>query len=445
MHRIYLFLLIFFYGAWASAQGVPDLAQARELLRANQSVAALKLLAPHEDAQAGNVEFDYLLGVAALETGDASRATIALERALIVNPNHAGARLDLARAYFALGDRERARSEFNVALAQDPPLNARAAINAYLARIDGGAVVGGGGGGRTRASGYVELTAGRDTNVNNATSQGQVFVPVFGFSVQLSPTSQRTADNFLSLGGGGEVSHALGSATSLFAGGDARLRFNRHADIYNFNQFDVRGGVQHALGVANLVRASIAHQQYYLDNNNYRATTGLTLEWRHALSAEGQLALFGSGNRVRYKDAAQVANDTDLALIGAGYTHVVNAASRTTLSASVLAGVERDIGQRIDGDRKLYGVRIGGQTGWGEKADVYATAGYQPSRFQSYNVVFNQQRTDKLADAALGVVWRMGGNWQLRPQLTYTHNASNIEINAYNRYEASVTLRKDFK
>ena len=422
---------------------MPDLAQARELLRANQSATALKLLAPHEDAQAGNVAFDYLLGVAALETGDASRASIALERALIVNPNHAGARLDLARAYFALGDRERARSEFNAALAQDPPLNARAAINAYLARIDGGVV--GGGSGRTRASGYVELAAGRDTNVNNATSQGQIFVPVFGFSVQLSPTSQRTADNFLSLGGGGEVSHALNSATSLFAGGDARLRFNRHADIYNFNQFDLRGGVQHTLDAANLVRASIAHQQYYLDNNNYRATTGLNLEWRHALSAERQLALFGSGNRVRYKDAAQVANDTNLVLFGVGYTHVMNAASRTTLSASVLAGYERDVGQRIDGDRKLYGVRIGGQTGWGVKADVYASAGYQPSRFQSANVVFNQQRTDKLADAALGMVWRMDGNWQLRPQLTYTHNASNIEINAYNRYEASVTLRKDFK
>ena len=123
----------------------------------------------------------------------------------------------------------------------------------------------------------------------------------------------------------------------------------------------------------------------------------------------------------------------------------MNAASRSTLSASVLAGYERDVGQRIDGDRKLYGVRIGGQTGWGVKADVYASAGYQPSRFQSANVVFNQQRTDKLADAALGMVWRMDGNWQLRPQLTYTHNASNIEINAYNRYEASVTLRKDFK
>ena len=43
------------------------------------------------------------------------------ERVLIVDPNHLGARVDLARAYFALGDSARARGEFRIALAQNPP------------------------------------------------------------------------------------------------------------------------------------------------------------------------------------------------------------------------------------------------------------------------------------------------------------------------------------
>jgi hypothetical protein len=415
------------------------------LLQSNQHAAALKLLAPHEDARAGNVEFDYLLGVAALETGDASRATVLLERALIVNPNHAGARLDLARAYFALGDRERARNEFNAALAQDPPVNARAAINAYLARIDGGSGGGAGGAQGTQMSGYLEVAAGRDTNVNNATSSGQIFVPVFGFSVQLAPTSQRTPDNFLSLGAGGEISHAVNQNTSLFLGGDARLRYNQHADTYSYNQFDIRGGVQHALSAATLLRASLAHQQYYLDNNHYRDASGLNLEWRHAPSEQGQISVFGSGTRLRYKDAAQTANDTDLGLLGAGYTHTLNAATRMLVNASAVAGYERDVGQRIDGDRKLVGVRVGAQAGWGARVDFYATAGYQPSRYQSFNVVFNQQRNDNQTDVALGAVWRFKDQWQLRPQITYTRNASNIDIYTYTRYEASITLRRDFK
>ncbi len=441
MNRIYLFLLSILFNAGAQAQAAPDLAQARSLLSANQPAAALKLLGPHEDAQAGNLEFDYLLGVAALEAGDASRATILLERALLVNPNHAGARLDLARAYFALGDRERARTEFNIVLSQDPPAAARGVIQSYLTRMEGNGFLGG----KTRASGYLDVTAGRDSNVNNATSLGQVFVPVFGFNVQLSPTSQRTADTFASLGGGGEVSHDFNKQTSLFAGADLRLRFNRNADTFNYNQFDVRGGVQHAFSAASQLRASVAHQQYYLDNINYRGTSGLNLEWRHALSETHQIALFGTGNRVRYKDINQVANDTNLGVFGAGYTHVLNAQRRTTVSVSGVAGYERDVGQRVDGDRKLYGLRIGAQTGWGANVDWYVGAGYQPSRYQTRNVVFNEQRTDKLADAVVGAVWRIDRAWMLRPQVTYTRNASNIDINQFDRYEASIMLRRDFK
>jgi outer membrane protein len=355
MWRVWLAVLMLLSCTWATSsysQSSPDLSQAVALIRAGKAAEALQLLEPQEDASAGNLEFDYLLGLAALEAGRADKATIALERALIVNPNHAGARLDLARAYFALGDNVRARNEFNIALSQDPPPNARAAINVYIARIDGAGQNSG-----LRASGYVEATLGRDTNVNNATSQSQVFVPVFGFNVQLAPTSQRTADNFLSLGGGGEVSYALGAKTSLFGGADARVRLNQHADTFNFYQIDVRGGAQQALGAASVLRASLAHQQYYLDHNNYRGTSGLNLEWRQALSGTQQLTLFGVANRVRYKDAAQEANDTNLVLLGAGFTQVLNAERRTTLSVSAFAGYERDVGHRIDGDRKLYGVR----------------------------------------------------------------------------------------
>ena len=110
---------------------------------------------------------------------------------------------------------------------------------------------------------------------------------------------------------------------------------------------------------------------------------------------------------VRYKDATQFANDTNLSLLGAGFTQVVDAARRITLSVSAVAGYERDVGQRIDGDRKLFGVRVGGQTGWGDNVDVYATAGYQPSRFQTRNTIFNEQRADKQSDAAVGAVWRI--------------------------------------
>lgn len=425
----------------AFAQAAPDLKEAEALVRSGKAAQALQLLQPHEDARAGSIAFDYLLGIAFLEAGRADRATIALERALIVNPNHAGARLDLARAYFALGDMARARSEFNIVLAQNPPDSARATIQAYLARIDQGGAPGG-----TRATGYLEVTAGRDSNANNATGQGQIYVPVFGFNLQLAPTSQRTSDNFLSLGGGGELTHALNEKTSLYAGADARFRLHHHrAEAFDNNQFDARGGVQHALDAQNVIRFGAAYQQYYLDTAYYRSTWALSGEWRHMFSSTQQLSVFGIYNRVRYQDDAQIANDTNLTLLGAGWTQVLDQSRRLVVSASGFGGYERDVGQRIDGDRKLVGARAGGQIGWGDHREVFATTGVQWSGFQSKNLLFNEQRTDKQFDAALGVVWRIDRDWQLKPQLTYTRNWSNIDINSYSRYEVSATLRRDFK
>ena len=432
-------LLLSMASPWAYAQ-TPELEQARALLKAGKASEAVKVLAPLEDTRAGDTPFDYLYGVAALEAGDPAKASVSLERVLIVDPNDMGARVDLARAYFALGDTTRARTEFNIAMAQNPPPAARATIEHYLARISSGAAPGG-----LQKSAYIDLTLGRDTNVNAATSQGQIFVPVFGFAVQLAPTSRRTPDNFASTGVGGELTYNLSNSTALFAGGDARLRFNQHADDFNYGQFDARLGVQQAFGSSSLLRLSGAGQHYVLDRRGYRNTTALNAEWRQTLSNVSQLSIFGSGNRIRYRDGAQTANDTDLGIFGVGYTHVLNPANRTSLSISALGGYERDVGQRIDGDRKLYGLRFGGQTGVSDKTDVFFTAGYQPSNFQTQNLIFSTKRKDRQTDAAIGAQWRIDRAWSLRPQLTYTRNASNVDINAYNRYEASLTLRRDFK
>jgi tetratricopeptide (TPR) repeat protein len=137
---------------------------------------------PYEFDHSGNPNFDYWYGVAALESAHPDKATLALERALAVNPDYVAARLDLARSYFALGDMDRARVEFGVVLAQNPPTPAKLTIDRYLAEIDRRTQTK-----RTTLTGYLEGVLGRDTNVNNATSQKsrsrsavrRVFLPVW--------------------------------------------------------------------------------------------------------------------------------------------------------------------------------------------------------------------------------------------------------------------------
>lgn len=93
----------------ADAASIDELrAEAQRLIDSGQAAQALDMLAAHEALHVGNPEFDYLLGVAALSAGDYAAAVHALERAVLVQPNFAGAWLDLAIAHYRLGELETA-------------------------------------------------------------------------------------------------------------------------------------------------------------------------------------------------------------------------------------------------------------------------------------------------------------------------------------------------
>lgn len=71
-----------------TAQADATLDEARRLLDGKAAEQAYQLLAPLEDSRAGNPEYDYLLGVAALNAGRPKLAVFAFERVLSVQPGH---------------------------------------------------------------------------------------------------------------------------------------------------------------------------------------------------------------------------------------------------------------------------------------------------------------------------------------------------------------------
>src|SRR5207244_648186 len=85
-------------------------------LAQKQPKQAYALLLPQEAARAGDPEFDYLLGLAALDSGELERAVFALERVLAVQPDNHLARAEIARAYLEMGARDAARQELEAAL-----------------------------------------------------------------------------------------------------------------------------------------------------------------------------------------------------------------------------------------------------------------------------------------------------------------------------------------
>lgn len=432
------------YSASMAMAEPPDLVKAQSLMAAGQAGEAYALLAPAEFEMAGNVDFDYLLGVAALDSGRPDKATLAFERVLAANPNHYGAQLDLARAYYALGDYERAGSEFGQILKRNPPALARTIIEQYLIAIENHLNP------KTRFTGYVETAFGYDTNVNVASSSSTMYIPIFGATFSLVSSNLAARDNYMDFGGGGEVTIPLRQDLSMFVGLDGRKRVNFVKDAYNTDSVDGRIGVNIGSDKS-IFRFALQKGSFYLDDNFNRDTTGLTGEWRHIPDPRNQFSIFGQYAQLRY-DRDKLgndlsANDVDQAIIGGGWLHALDEGGNSVLFGSVYAGSERSVDQieRIDGDQDFAGIRAGGQTRLNNSSSVFASLGYKYGDYNRRNLLFLDFRHDKQYDLSAGLNWMPAKNWTIRPQISYTRNDSNIAINDYDRTDISASVRYDFK
>lgn len=429
-----------------AAQKKP-LDEADALMKAGKPAEAFALLEPLEFERAGDKRFDYLLGIAALDSGKPDKATIAFERVIAVDPNFAGARLDMARAYFQLGDLPRAKTEFETVMKQNPPEAAKVTTQKYLDAIAAHEQAQ-----QTRITGYIEGTVGRDTNINSSTNQAQIPIPVFGDLVfTLGQANVQMADYYTAIAMGGEVTHLVSANTALYAGADLRQR--GYSSESQFDNLDLlgRAGISHTMG-AETFRAGVLGSQYHLDNSQLYRTAGINGEWRHLFNPANQFSLFGQISVFRFDPAAMRIQDFDQSIVGAGWMHVL-ADGKSALFGSLFAGYEKSVapitpanptGGRADGDKDMTGLRLGGQRTLNDTWDCFASIGLQWGKYDKVNAAFLAERDDRQADVTLGANWRFSKRWTLRPQIALSRNNSNIAIYSYRRADTSVTVRRDF-
>lgn len=439
-----LIIGIALYASSHAMAAPPDLHKAEALMGAGRAEEAYVLLAASEFEMAGDENYDYLLGVAALDSGKPDKATLAFERVLATNPNHYGARLDMARAYYTLGDLERARNEFNQVMKQNPPALAKTIIEQYLAAIENHLNP------KTILTGYVETALGNDSNVNVASSSSTIYIPIFGTSFSQASGNLAARDNYMSLGGGAEATFPVRKDLSLFVGLDGKKRVNFAKDIYNTGSIDGRVGVN--LGDSkNLLRIALLKGGFYLDNTYNRDTAGLTAEWRQSPDPRNQFSIFGQYARLRYQQDKLgndlSSNDVDQAIIGGGWLHALDEGGKNVVFGSIYAGKEDNVAQiqRIDGSQNFLGIRAGGQTRLSENNSTFASLGYKYGQYSRKNSLFLDDRCDRQYDLNAGLNWTPAKNWAVRPQLNYTRNESNIVLNDYDRLDVSASVRYDFK
>ncbi|MGH8669655.1 MAG: tetratricopeptide repeat protein [Burkholderiales bacterium] len=417
---------------WAADADVVN--QAEAMLRAGRFAEAFQLLEPLEERLAGDLRYDYLLARSALEMGQPSRATFIYERILAVEPNYAGVRLEMGRAYLALGDYARAKLEFETLLRfPNLPPDLRQQVLIYAKAAEEQAA-----GKRTVGFGYLEYGYGYDSNPQSVSSANPITTaagePLF--------IGEERSDQFHNLSVGGELVHALTGRFSAYAGGDARMRGHRDVDTADYGTIDGRVGVGYSEG-GSQTRVGVNFGRYYLDHEPTRDNAGLTAEYRTLLNPRNQVSVNVQVSKFEFLPELLREQDYDLLQSTVGWLGVVNE-GRGAIGISLLGGIEKARRGRTDGDKPYAGARLTLQNSFTDRVGAFFLGGAQRGKYKDFNVGFGDRRKDTLYDMVAGITWTFAPGWSLRPQLIYLKNDSNLAIFEYEKTEISINLRKDF-
>jgi len=438
-----------------------EISDARDLVKQGNSERAWQMLEPLERTRAGNVDFDYLLGVAAYDTGRYDRAVVAFERALLASPGFFSARFDLARAYFALGADDLAQQEFNRLLQQNPTPEGVRAIKDHLDAIEKRRK-----GPQNRWKGYIEGGAGYDNNLSSTTPDfTNAIGGAFGIpGVVPTGNSILRSAPFWALGGGGAGGIPIGNDFEAIGAIDLKGRSYTRYDEFDYRLLDAQLGVLWGRD-ATSVQVTAIGQAFRQDGDapapatgerpaNDRNAAGINVEGRHGFGGGWEGFAIAQWMRLRYP--TNRTQDTDQVYGSAGVLRPTRGDWPGLVLASVFYSKDRAKNDEsvdpqtgtpaLDVGRTTAGIRGYVQRDFANKAYAFLYVGFSVRKDDGAyaRATTVEYGRDKLWEITLGgaIPYR---NWSLRPGVTFLHNDSNIDLYSFKRTEASLMLRYEFQ
>jgi tetratricopeptide (TPR) repeat protein len=431
--RTLLALALCFFALGAAADAVTD--RAKALLQRQDPQGAYKLLLPLESQRAGDPEYDYLLGIAALDAGDPERAVFALERVLAVQPENLQARAEIGRAYLAMGEREAAKREFEAVKARQVPPQVRETIDGFLSAIAAAET--------TRVNSYLEISFGYDSNVNSATSMSTIAIPAIGnLAFALAPSLTEQPDRFLNFAAGTNFTRKLDLAWSLVGGFSGVVRSNLSEADFNTDTVDGSLGLRFARGL-NAITVGFQGQYFAVDTHGYRTTSGGIAQWQHSFDERTQATVFGQHAALRYE--TQPVRDADRSIIGVAYAQAFSGDYAPAIFVSLYGGEEKVKDELFPHlGHKPVGARLGGSWRLGGGWSLFGSVSHEQRKYGGIEPLFLVTRKDEQTDLNAGLSYLVRSATTLLLQVSHTDASSNVALNDFDRTVVSTSVRFNF-
>lgn len=403
---------IFFSDLCFAAQPLP-LDALQQAIATEQYALAWEQAKNLKDQREGDPDFDFLYGLAALETGHFEYALLALKRTVANQPEQVRPHLELARTYLALHNPDSATVEFKTALELPMPANVRRNVEQQLQTLTTGEQATTNGSSAWQSSASFAL--GHDNNVNLGVNNASINLPIFG-EVTLDHSSIKQDSSFSELSTQLSYNQVQTAERAWFVNTSFTHKHYPHAVTYstkdlnlNVGQVFMDGNQRYQLGI-NLQALNLREQSYSrsqsleasinykqdpahswlgtiswgntgyqqtINKNQNNQTLQLSTQYQMNTHQLGQQIGFVVSHEIPEKDKFKYLN-RDVISLGYGLTKTWNSTQISSIGINAQRRVNQgtDLTYRAKRKDKRLTLQISHQIQLSSKASFFTNAGY---------------------------------------------------------------------
>ncbi|MCV6588602.1 MAG: MtrB/PioB family outer membrane beta-barrel protein [Marinobacterium sp.] len=421
---------------WADADLQTAVDQLRQLSEQGQSQLLWQQASKMEAELAGDPQFDFYYGMAAVDTGHADEGVMALERVLLHYPENDRVRLEYARGLYLIGDNEMAERAFQQVLEREPPDAVAIRINRYLKQIEL----------RQKQylshwSFYAQAGLGYDSNLNSA-PEDQLD------RVQLTEGSLGKGDSFSDLRAGGSFSKPLDRENRLLFSGSLEQKLYEEESEFNTRTFNLSAGWLHKLTPLQRLRSTLKVQNYNSGGSTYRNRAALALDWNWNLNNTLGVGLNASLSQLKYPDSSLAWRDAEHYTLGASLYKTLPLWHSPILFFNAFYGEETPDAtttvSRASVQRKLAGASLGLQWPLSDQHQLTLSGFYQNAQYGGPDWLYAVVRDDDYHALSLGWNYKVSDSLSLNSNLSLIRSRSSIELYDYEREVFSLNLKYEY-
>jgi tetratricopeptide (TPR) repeat protein len=401
--------------------------EAREHLQQGRATNAFDLLSQYELDWAGEDAFDYLFGISALDSDNSGEAIFSLQRLMARQPDFAGARMDLARAYYNIGDNELARVEFNRVLADNPPAKVREAASEYLTAIDAKARAY-----KSDPQYYFDFGLGYDSNAPAATDDA-IFL-----SFRLSDNNLEASSSFAHAAVGGLWNFPVSPDSQILVNARIDHRANPSTHYVDASNIDLgigwswKSGKNSVSVAANTIFAALASKH---NKNDY----GITASYQRQLNQKWVFSSFIKAGSMRFEESELEVRDVDQVIYGMSVSQTYsNAQFNFSVTGNTDDAKQSNSPFSADG----YGINLSNSWFLSGGKVVFIDAGF--SNLEYDDAFFGFNREDDITTFGAGAIWSKfpKKDWTTTFRVNYSEKESTVSLYEFERVEIGLSFNK---